>query len=107
MAKQKLWAIKVTHGSIDRGYLVVANMVAAVYSTEEDAAKDAKWLTEFQRKCNGGATYDTIRWKGEEDMKTELQLSKAKKENITYPKMKQDEKDAGGLAEFFVDAPKS
>jgi hypothetical protein len=40
-------------------------------------------------------------------MKTELQLSKAKKENITYPKMKQEAKDAGGLAEFFVDAPKS
>jgi hypothetical protein len=86
MAKQKLWAIKVIYDTKDRGYLVEQSMKVAVYETEENANKETKWLNEFHKKMGARTSYQSVRFKEEAGMETEIQHPPFNIEQISYSK---------------------
>ena len=88
MAK-KLWAIKVVHGKEDRGWVIERGLVVAVYDDKDYAEKEAKWLTDFQKKCGSKGTYEVKKWIPEEGVETALQIPPTSKRssNPEMPKM--------------------
>jgi hypothetical protein len=83
MAKGKLWVITVKSNSTDKGYLVVSHGVVAVYASERDAAKEAKWLNDFHRRIGSGTQYTPSRWQEDRGYRTSLQspISESESDN--------------------------
>jgi NADH dehydrogenase/NADH:ubiquinone oxidoreductase subunit G len=112
VAKPKLWAIKLLHGSEDCGYLNDHGRVVAVYDTENNAEKDAKWLNEFHKKTGSKTIYQTVRFREEQDFETALQteesmpLSKNYAEKSPPPKKSEEKKLKRPTPEYSEAAPR-
>jgi hypothetical protein len=74
VARTKLWAVRVLHGSDDHGYLIDHGRVVCVYESESDAEKDTKWLNEIHKKSASKTNYKVVRFKQEEGEEVETAL---------------------------------
>lgn len=90
----RLWAIKVTQGNDDRGWLIDHGRVIAVYDDKDYAEREAKWLCDFQRKCGSKTIYEVKKWIPEEGIETAIQVPPTKKRSAAedeMPKMKRND----------------
>ena len=72
MAK-RLWAIRIKTGNEDRGWVVDHGRVVAVYEDKDYAEREAKWLSDFQRKCGSNNHYEAAKWPHEDGVEVAVQ----------------------------------
>ena len=87
--------ITVKSNSTDRGYLVVSHGVVAVYASEKDAVKEAKWLNDFHRRIGSGTEYSPTRWKEEAGYRTSLQSPTSETESYNSIKTSSEARRGG------------